>query len=399
MNHDRRDIPNNWAHMIALALLVAIALVLRFVQPFDDVIRSSDEPGYIGIAQNLAQGRGFSESWAQGAPTAWHAPVTPFILSLFIRAGDSTKTAIQWFKAFQHLLGALSVLLLALAAFIMHGDRVAALLAVALLAINRPLIALSDMVLSETIFVFLLCATLLLILLAEKRRSLPLYAIAGFFAGFGLLTRAALYLFILLVPAILLIRRLRQKRKHQDARPIAAASLFLLAALVVAMPWIVRNTVVFDRFTLVTSNTGFNLYRENADYSFRLDRYRDIDQTALNQMNESQRDRYYLDTAVANIAAHPFRYLGKVLQRLYAMAEVTWIGFALCLFGAVRMSRYGGSNWAMPLAMFAGFVVTYAFVFLNDRLLTTLFPTAFLFMSYGAVEAVGKLRRVLRERS
>ncbi len=320
------------------------------------------------IAYSIASGKGFSSPFQRDTgPTAWLAPVYPFLL-----AGIFKLFGIYTLRSFFVAL-VLNILFSAATCvpILYAGQRVASLgvaSAAAWLwalfpnAMIIPFEWIWDTSLSALLAATLLWATLEL---AESRR-LRIWCLYGLLWGFALLTNPAV---AMLLPVLLpwAAFRNRPRDRQQTAAwltgPLVAAALILLCCL----PWTIRNYIQFHKLIPLRSNFAFELYignNENYDDERRLRpgaitqdreilRYLHMGETAF--MDEEKRK------AFAFIAAHPRIESWLVAKRFVAF----WTGTAIPL----TAFRQADSNWlrfillcndAAPLCAILGVLVLLA---------------------------------------
>jgi 4-amino-4-deoxy-L-arabinose transferase-like glycosyltransferase len=232
--------------------IVLLALVLRIVViAFDTGYRpANDALEYDYYARSIASGDGYPESGylLQGGPTAIRGPGYPYLLGAVYAASNDSVAAGRLLDA---ALGALTVLLLYLIVRRIWGRRVA-LVAAALTAVFPPLVLLSRDLVSESLFIPLELAAVLCVL--EFRSSggmLRWAAMAGAIAGLAALTRPTG--FVLMIPIALGVWTLRPRLRVES---LLAPLLCLLCAVLILVPWIVRDALEFGRFVPVTTSGG-----------------------------------------------------------------------------------------------------------------------------------------------
>jgi 4-amino-4-deoxy-L-arabinose transferase-like glycosyltransferase len=358
----------------SLLLIVVVALAARVAFAWYEerqisaqvlsIIPFQTETGH--IAYSIASGKGYSSPFQRDSgPTAWLAPVYPYIL-----AGIFKLFGIYSLQSFVAALS-LNILFSAGAcvpifytgkriAGIGVGSAAAWLWAVFPNAVIIPFEWIWDTSLSALLVATLLWATLEL---AESRRVRD-WSLYGLLWGFALLTNPAI---ALLFPELLAwaAYRIRDRARASSwlMRPVLAAALALLCCL----PWTIRNYVQFHKFIPLRSNFAFELYignNENYDDQHRsrpgaitqdreIFRYLHMGETAF--MEEEKRK------AEAFIVEHPRIELWLISQRFVDF----WTGTS----SPLAAFRQADSLWLRlillcndlaPLCAFLGVIVLLA---------------------------------------
>lgn len=242
-------------------LAVALALRLGFVLATLEYTPRHDDRHYDRLACSIVLAGHYPVRPAEAdrescgsmpaganAPTAFRPPGYAVVLAGIHVAGDPLPVE-RWTRArvANALLGTLSVALVGLIAIRVWSRRVA-LVAMAVLAVDLPLILVGGSLMSETLFVALVLAAVLAALQSRAaRRPIPWAVGAGVLIGLATLTRPTGL--VLALPLGLAVAR------RSPARPAAAAVLVAAIALTVA-PWTVRNAVQMHAFIPVSDFTG-----------------------------------------------------------------------------------------------------------------------------------------------
>lgn len=244
---------------------VAFLTRARMVMATRDLVLSGDPFDYDRLGRLLAAGQGFGESVLSpsGGATAFRPPLYPLFLGGVYEVTDGSMLAARLLQAG---LGAVTVALLWLVVRRLFDRRVA-YAAAAVAAVYPPLVVSSAALMSEAIFLPLLLGAVWAVLKArDDPDAASLWAIAaGTLVGLGLLARPNS---LALVPAFVLL--LAGWRK---------AALLGLTALLVLLPWQLRNASAVDGFVFIADIDGFNVagvYNEDsadagypARYQFR----------------------------------------------------------------------------------------------------------------------------------
>lgn len=253
------------ATLLPLLLPVLAALILRLliwqILPYRSQI--SDEAEYLGAASWLARGRGFSffKEWIWTRP-----PVYVLFLAAHIRLfGPENVVPIRISQA---LIGSLSVgLVMAWGGMLATPSRrrLVMLLAGWAMALSYSLATFSFLILSETLFIMLLLAGLVLLTAwattlqqsGRGRRALALLVAGGVMLGLGALTRALL---AGAMPLFALWVFWQAASRREWRRGLGHAALFTAAVSAVILPWTFYNSRFFggDGLILIDTTGGYN---------------------------------------------------------------------------------------------------------------------------------------------
>jgi 4-amino-4-deoxy-L-arabinose transferase-like glycosyltransferase len=327
------------AFSTAFALLIAVALVLRlgFMLATSDYVPAHDDGHYARLACSIVVGGSYSlrtpSTSPEGCtpmprgpnpPTAFRPPGYPLVLAAVL-ALDAPLHDDFWTngRILNALLGTLAVALVGLIALEVWGRRIA-LVAMALAAVDTPLILVGGSLLSEPLFVVLVLAAVYVALRSRTARARMSYAAAaGVLVGLAALTRSTGL--VLLVP-------LGVAFSTRPRRPAAAVVLLIAAAVTIA-PWTIRNEERMHAFIPVSSQVGswlagtYNDQARNdplhpAASQVRVHALRDLD-----RLGEADRQRALTHRAVDYAAHHP-GYVGEVV-----------------LYNTLRMLNLQGAGW------------------------------------------------------
>jgi 4-amino-4-deoxy-L-arabinose transferase-like glycosyltransferase len=230
--------------ILAAAFLLRIA-VIAFSHDFKPV---ADPADYDRIAVSLADGHGFGATALAepGTPSALRPPLYPLLLGATYRIAGQSWTAARTLEA---LLGVVFVLLLFLLARRLYGRRVA-LVAGALAAVMPTLVVLNASLLSETLFLPLEIAAVLAGVAWRQTPSRWIALAAGLACGAAILTRSVGIALLVAVIAMILTARVRLPIR------LRAAALVAGTAVVLVLPWTVRNAVELHAFVPVSTQGG-----------------------------------------------------------------------------------------------------------------------------------------------
>lgn len=284
----------------------------------------------------------------ENVPTAFRPPGYPVLLAGIHAVGEPLPVA-RWTRArvANALLGTLAVALIGLIAMQFWSRRVA-LVAMAVLAVDLPLVLVGGSLMSDTLFVTLTLGAMLAALHARSAaRPVAWSAGTGLLIGLATLTRPTALL--LAIPLGLAVAR------RSPRRP--AAALVLLAAMVLTIaPWTARNAVQMKAFIPVSDFVGSwvaGTYNDQArgdkdhpgsSQTFVIGEFDDLD-----GVPEVERQRELTRRGLDYAADHP-GYVAQVLlhntMRLFNLEGASWW-------------RYQGRTMSVPV--WAADAAAYAF--------------------------------------
>lgn len=252
---------------VAVALLLRLGFLYLAHEAGGNFFPVGQEAG--NVAWSLALGHGFSSPLVgMPGPTAWVAPVYPFLLALgFKLLSMNPYRVIVFGQVMNAIFSALTcwpIYLLAKKLFSLPV-ALASCWAWAVLptAILLPLEWIWDQSLAALLLTALLCATVYLAAepadkTAGVRREALFGAAYGIGWAFTLLTNPAIGL---LLPVLLLW--LAWKRHKTRAAWKGPVAIVLLACVLGVVPWTARNYAAFGRFVPVKSNFGLEFWLGN----------------------------------------------------------------------------------------------------------------------------------------
>ena len=233
-------------HSTVLALFL-LALTLRLGYAFFiEVPVVVDAKAYHRIAINLMEGFGYIESreipFLKDQAIARNSPLYPAFLAAIFRLSGPSPPVI-W--VIQSVLGACTVVLIFRLASRLF-EKEAGLVAAALAAAGFDLVILPSMLLTETLYLFLVSLSLLSFFWALDGDSPVRHFTAGLLMGAATLTRPVFVVFLPLLFAWMLGRRLW--------RPLLLCGV---GAVLVIAPWSIRNTAAYGQFIPLTVGGGY----------------------------------------------------------------------------------------------------------------------------------------------
>lgn len=228
-------------------IVFAAGLLFRAVFVLESPIHPSlqwDAAHDAVIARNLAAGHGFSNE--PGHPTAFRYPLYPGLVSIFFRLFGERFMVVYLWQAF---MGALVCAGIAWLGYRASGGALA-WCAGLLTAFNPELASFSRMMLTETLFSFLLIiiAVMAEYLLRERKRTVFLFLILGALFGLATLCRPVALAWSILFCLVVLLRK-----GMSFPRRILLLVTISVGCIAVITPWLVRNARVLGSPVLATS--------------------------------------------------------------------------------------------------------------------------------------------------
>jgi 4-amino-4-deoxy-L-arabinose transferase-like glycosyltransferase len=245
--------------MVGVAFLVRIAAVaLWSIHLFSMRYWATFEMANIGYA--LFLGHGFSDPWGLiTGPTAWTAPVYPWIISLVFRMCGPYTIASAWvLVTFNSIFSALTCWTIYRIARRLFGERVALwsgwVWAVFPLAIYWPVTWIWETALSA----FLLSLLFLVTLEMDGEDRLSRWFGFGALWGVVALTSTSVLVWLPFAGCWLAYRLYRSGKRF--IVPVIVSAVVFWVAI---SPWLVRNYVVFHKFILIRGDFGSELRAGN----------------------------------------------------------------------------------------------------------------------------------------
>ncbi|MDT5061342.1 MAG: hypothetical protein QOH63_1801 [Acidobacteriota bacterium] len=267
---------------------------------------------------------------------------------------------------------------------------------------------------SEPLLTFLLTAALALAMFA--RIPIHLVATGAFFGLAALVNPSVLPFTILLVPWLIWGRGLTFRR----------ALLVPVLALLIVLPWGLRNYVVFHQAVITNTLGGYNFYRHSGvieeDNYLRYVKYDEANEKILNLLNsrgltpnttsETALDALLMQEARQIIMAHPWRYVNLCLHRavwLFYYEDLDdyivnhpklYYAFKLALYGMLCLAvwRYRG-KWikrVTPLWLMFGYIIlVHSIIVAQFRYLLPLIPLLLSICAYAVVQGSLEISRLV----
>lgn len=311
-----KTIKNSTYDAIVLFLL-SLCVRLFYVQ--ERFWLAGDSADYLPLARNLAIFKSFAFTAADGSlmPTAFRPVLYPLLISLF---WNESSPPFKEVLLIQSILGAVTVVLIYLIAKESFSRRIS--VASSLLFSFSPLILqYTATIMTETLFIFL--AVISIFFMMKKR-----FLWAGVFLGLAFLARPIILPFLLFIIFLSFLSPILRKFSLNFIG-------VLLLAVLVASPWIARNSMLFDKLTLTqSSGYGTNIYFGGletplwrSDNNWTNFYEQSLPESSL-KLDETAEDRWRMKLAIERIIENPLSWL-KVRVQQYPMLYIDNCGFLL----------------------------------------------------------------------
>lgn len=216
-----------------------------------------DARAYDSIAKNIVSCHGYREDLnkdlAHDYAIARVGPLYQYFLAGIYKIFGIHHEAVWIWQAILHALTAWLVYLAALLIFSSSGSKKKiAFLSAAIIGFYPDLVEISAMLLSETLYLFLICLLLYIFFRFSNQKNYWLALILGLVSGLAVLARPPVLLFI----PIILFFFYKKKLLRQ-------ALLFLIILAAVFTPWTVRNYVVYKQIMPFGAAGNFNFWIGN----------------------------------------------------------------------------------------------------------------------------------------
>lgn len=337
----------------AVGLAVRVAILANTGGLATNIV---DEQQYGQIAANILAGHGFA--WAPGALTSIRPPLYPGLLAGIWAIFPASLQAVRIFQILLSL--ATACLVYALGSRI-YGPKAGAWAAAACW-LYPSFIFFDFLILTETLFTFLLVAFILLAIVTVQTPRAWAALACGLVLGLAALTRSILWpLPLVLCPLLAVLIR------APLARRLALPCLLLAGYSLVVMPWAVRNTTLQGVMTIVDTMGGMNLRMGNYEFTPE-DRMWDAVSLSGEQswvhglsldlpgqsITEGQKEKWAQRKAIAYMRANP----GVTFRRAFIKFADFW-GLEREFMAGVQQGLYAPPRW---FALIASLAIVLAYV-------------------------------------
>jgi 4-amino-4-deoxy-L-arabinose transferase-like glycosyltransferase len=294
-----------WIVLVA-ALVLRIAVLAAFY--VDEEPHGGDASYYMLAAQQSCR------LWLPDNPAGAFTSVGPvyplFLLPFLSLIPDSAPVAqMVAVRSGQVVLDTLTVVLVYLIARHLFGQRVARVALVAQ-ALDARYIFMLGSVATETLFIALFAAFMLVYLRAAAQDGWGTYRLAGLILGVAVLTRPQPILF----PALLAIHALLRPKERR--RALGGVAWLTGVMILVIAPWTVRTALISGELVPIANSAFSHIWRSSREDGRELTG-RAFAQAKAETLAYGEEDVHteggeYLSAGVENILAAPGQWIGRM---------------------------------------------------------------------------------------
>lgn len=360
---------------LCLSVLVFGALVVRLIAMLylrTYQFPSDWEMGYeMGrLAQSLASGSGFklvrppfhNSNELTPQPSAWMAPLYPFVLSLLFRVfGNYTVSSAVTALVIQSIVSSLTVVPLYFVGKRLFGQEVG-IISSLLWAFHPGAINYAARRIWSSSFTAL--GLVLIVLLCLRLRDRSSRVLECFLCGLAMaLTALTNPVVLAFVPFALLWLAWNSGKDRKTA--IGQAGVITITMIVALIPWTVRNYFVFHQFVFIKGTSGLNLWQGNNPYVVKVgagiypEQYLPEEKVAyLSSLNEAEYGDVLQKEALDFIVNNPDRLIHYILKRIYlfwtiGFQDTNWSG------GRTNLLAFSATFWGLGILTILGVVLSW----------------------------------------
>lgn len=294
---------------LILASILKVVCILNFSpKPI------SDCKAYFNMAVEIAQGNGYKR---YGKLTAYRPVGYPALLGLLFSIFGTSLLAP---KLFNVLFSVWTLYFVYHVSEDLFKSKPIATINVLILSFYPQYIYHMTLLFSETFHLFLVM--LGIYLLVKKRSSIFLKIASGIVFGLACLVKPNTFFVpvLFLLPDIFINKNKYRANKYSQIFKIIIIVYF--AIVVIILPWIIRNYMIFKQFSLISTNGGANLFIGNNPHSTgkyiwnegmteRINnyysKYRKDNRSSFRDLNEIERDSLFWEYSINYILHNPVK--------------------------------------------------------------------------------------------
>jgi len=393
---------------------------------FEPLSVKLDDGVYDLMGQQISAG-----NWGANTEfSAYRIPLYPYFLAVIYRLFGHQIVVVHIIQSF---LGAVSCVLLFLIAQQTFKNYRSAIIAAALGALYIPFIFFENLLLGETLSIFLNLAAMSLLtgLWCDDKHGLPKTALAGLLFGLSILLRPNTFIPVLFLALLMCI--VFGIRKKAFLKSVILPVIFLASAAVAILPVTIRNYALHKDFIPLSAVGGINFYLGNnpeADGKFHLSRGigTSLDEMIQNSIevaeNETGRplkpsevSSYWVRKTLRYIASSPGHFSALIFKKAgyflnaYEFPDILDINFVSQFISLLRLGavEYGlimffaihgiilcfqrkTASALLPGCFLAGYAVSVILFFITARYRLPAVPFVIIFAAYAFNDLSDTLR-------
>lgn len=201
-----------------------------------------DSYGYWQIAFNLREYGAFSQSYEFPLdPDYYRTPLYPFFIILAEAIGPEGFSII----ACQIILSILTCYFTFKLSLVITSSRFISCVSALIIALDIPSIVMNTLVLTETLFTFVLIVSVYSFVIFLQKKKLKILLLSGLFCGAAVLCRPIGFFLPFLFVAFLIV-----SERKQIGKIIIPLIIFSVTVFISITPWLIRNKITFDHYFL-----------------------------------------------------------------------------------------------------------------------------------------------------
>lgn len=293
---------------LILFLIAIIPPLLSLFLSNPPLPRDSDQFDFHQMAVGFLEGKGLSSNArvadVVAMPNVRH-PLYPLFIALLYSFTSESAIAVQLVQIAMHGVTCIVIFLISKQLF---KDGFISFGAALLWALYPLAVFHSITLLSETLFTFLLAASVYFLLQAAETPQAKNIIFSGFLLGLTALTKSIIFAFL---PAFFLWLVLCSDKKLM--LKLKSFCLIVLCMFVTISPWLLRNYFVIKQFFPLASGNGLSFYRYNNEKTQELMYtpqreafpFTEAQKQVMKAMSEQEADQYLYALGRQFIRSHP----------------------------------------------------------------------------------------------